>query len=106
MSGSTMTTAANGKFQSRLARQRDYPCYIVRVCDPYDDSGATIDPTVEDGASLVILGVVRCDHVTLKGSAKLWDRDHFFFVFNWHSILPWLIEFNVRVRPMLDEVAP
>ena len=39
------------------------------------DRRATIEPAVEEGARLVISGIVWCDHPALEASAQLRDRD-------------------------------
>ena len=75
VTGDAVAAAADGQLQPGLARQRDDASDVGRVRGPDDDRRPAVDPAVEDGAGLVVLGVVRRDHSSAKWSIELRDRD-------------------------------
>ncbi len=67
--------AAHGELEPRLARERDHAGDVHLVGDPDDHRGVQVEPAVEDGARLVVLGVVGSDHPTADIGSELGDRD-------------------------------
>ena len=70
-----VAAAAHGELEPRLARERDYAGDVHLVGDPNDDRGMEIEPAIEDGARLVVLGVVGSDHPTADIGSQFGDRD-------------------------------
>jgi hypothetical protein len=74
VAGYAVAAAADGELQSGLAGE-GYDARDVRlVCDPDDDRRPAVDIAVEDGAALVVPGVLRSDHPPLEGRAELGDE--------------------------------
>ena len=45
-----------------VARRGDHSSHVVDVGDAHDRRGPLVDAAVEDGARLVVVGIVRRDH--------------------------------------------
>jgi hypothetical protein len=64
-----VAAAADGEVQTGLARLIDHPRHVGAVGDPDDDRGTSVDPAGKDGARLVVLRIVRRDHLTVDVGA-------------------------------------
>jgi hypothetical protein len=71
VTGEAVAAAADGEFQPALARERDDAGDVGGVGDADDECRPAIEPAIEDGARLVVAGVVRRDHPTVEGGAEL-----------------------------------
>jgi hypothetical protein len=73
--GEAVTAAADRQWQPRLACQLHDVCDLPCVRDSNDDRWPVVEAAVEDGAGLVVAGVVGPEHSTIERSAQLRDRD-------------------------------
>ena len=71
VTGDAVAAAADGELQPGLARERDDARDIGRVRGPDDDRRPAVDPAVEDGARLVVAGVVGRDHPAVEVGAEV-----------------------------------
>jgi hypothetical protein len=58
-----------------LSRERDYLRNVCCVLGADDESWATVEAAVEDGARLLVAGVLWRDHPTVENGAELRYRD-------------------------------
>jgi hypothetical protein len=75
VAGRAVAAAADGELQPGLARERDDAGDVRGVGGADDDRGPPVEPAVEEGAPLVVAGVVRRDHAAAQVGAELWDRE-------------------------------
>ncbi len=75
MTGEAVTAAANGELHAGLACKRDDVRDVGLVRGPDDDRWPAVEPTVEDGARLVVPGIIGCDDPGVQDGAELRERD-------------------------------
>jgi hypothetical protein len=68
-----MTSTADGKFQSVLAREINDAGHLVCIHHFDDGRGMFIEPTVEDGARLIIIRIAGCNDSVFEFAAKFRD---------------------------------
>ena len=71
VSGAAVTPAPDGELETGLAREGDDARDVVRAGDPDDERRTPVDPTPEDGARLVVVGIARRDDATADRAEPL-----------------------------------
>ena len=66
----TVTSTADGEFQSGIARQRDDICNVSIVCDPHDKRRAAVNSAVKYSTCLIVTYVVRRDYLAFESRAE------------------------------------
>jgi hypothetical protein len=73
--GEAVAAAADCELEAGVARERDDARHVGGVCCADDGRRPAVEPAKEDGACLVVPGVIGRDHPTVEVGAELRNRD-------------------------------